>query len=418
MRRGARSVAESRYYYGWNIVAAATFLTVLTVGIRMGIGPFFLPIANDLGFSRNELSTIIAVGMLFYGVGMPTAGYLISRWGTPFTLSLGAATVIIATIWSVLATDFTGFFLAYGVLLSLGLALTSQVALTPVVSRWFLRQRGMAVFFLSTGSMAGIAIMTPTFSFAIEAWGWRPTLLGFALFTALAVLVLAWSVIRDDAPEHADLLPAQVEARKAQPAPAPQLSAAQAMLSAPFLMIALGLFACGYSMNLLGTHGVPMLMDHGFDATTSALGIGTIGLVAIFSTLVLGRIADVVPRRYILATIYFVRAIGFVALMVVGTQLELYGAAALGGVVWAGSIAMGSAILADIYGVRLVGVLYGWAYLGHQIGGTLSAWLGGWAFERFDTHWVAFGGATGLLVVAAALALRLPASEPARVARG
>ena len=49
----------------------------------------------------------------------------------------------------------------------------------------------------------------------------------------------------------------------------------------------------------------------------------------------------------------------------------------MGGIVWAGSIALSSAILAD--GVRLVGLLYGLAYLGHQVGGMISSWLGGWA---------------------------------------
>jgi MFS family permease len=86
----------------------------------------------------------------------------------------------------------------------------------------------------------------------------------------------------------------------------------------------------------------------------------------------------------------------------------LYVAASIGGLVWAGSIAMSSAILADVYGVRLVGILYGLAYLGHQAGGMISAWLGGWGYERFGTHWVAFGSAGLLLLGAALVSLQLP----------
>src|SRR3546814_10122388 len=80
----------------------------------------------------------------------------------------------------------------------------------------------------------------------------------------------------------------------------------------------------------------------------------------------------------------------------VGTQWELYAAATIGGIVWAGSIALSSAILADLYGVRLVGILYGWTYLGHQVGGMISSWLGGWGYETFGTHWVAYGSAGAL----------------------
>ena len=161
-------------------------------------------------------------------------------------------------------------------------------------------------------------------------------------------------------------------------------------------------------MNLLGTHGVPMLMDHGFDAMTSSYGIGLIGLVAIAGTLLLGRLSDRVQRRNILGVIYLVRGLGFFALLAVGSHWELYLAATIGGMVWAGSIATSSAILADVYGVRLVGVMYGTAYLGHQVGAMISSWLGGWGFEHFGTHWVAFGAAGALLLLAAAVSLQLP----------
>ena len=179
------------WYFGWTIVAAATVLTLLTVGMRMGIGPFFLPMAEDLGFSRSLLAGIIAIGMLCYGLGMPLAGYLVGKYGTRPVLLLGTAIVVASIIWTVSARDPWSFFLAFGVLMSLGLAFTSPVALTPVISRWFTRQRGMALFFLSTGSMAGIAVMTPVLTYAIESVGWQNTLLGFAAVFTLVIVPTA-----------------------------------------------------------------------------------------------------------------------------------------------------------------------------------------------------------------------------------
>jgi MFS family permease len=402
-------IPTRRWYFGWNIVGAAALLTLLSVGMRLGIGPFFLPIAGDLGFSRSLLATIVAVGMLCYGLAMPLAGYLVARIGTRSVLLMGAATVVLSIIWSVNATSPLSFLLAFGVMLSIGLALTSPVALTPVISHWFTRRRGMALFFLSTGSMAGMAIMTPVLAHAIGAVGWRYTLLGFGVAFAAFVVPVAIFVMRDEAPEHTDLDAHDIDLLRANPPAAPSsLKLGEVMHTRPFWQVFLGLFACGFSMNLLGTHGMPMLMDHGFDAFSSSTGIGLIGLVAIFGTLVLGRLADRVPRRKLLAVIYAIRGLGFFALVFVGTHFELYLAASIGGLVWAGSIALSSAILADVYGVRLVGVLYGLAYLGHQLGGTISSWLGGWGYEQFGTHWVAFGSAGVLLLFAAALSLRLP----------
>ena len=397
------------WYFGWNIVGASALITLLSVGMRLSMGPFFLPLTQDMGFSRSLLASVVAVGMLFYGLAMPLAGYLVARYSTRFVLSLGAAIVVVSALWSVNARDPVSFMLSFGAMLSVGLAFASPVALTPVISHWFKRKRGMALFFLSTGSMAGMAIMTPVMALGIEAMGWRQTLLVFAALFACLTLVAAWFVMRDEAPEHADLLADQIPAPGDTPAPPiVSLDLREVIRTQPFWLVFLGLFACGYSMNLLGTHGMPMLMDHGFDAFSSSMGVGLIGLVAIAGTVMLGSLADRVPRRNLLAVIYGIRGLGFFALVAVGTHFELYLTASIGGLVWAGSIALSSAILADVYGVRLVGVLYGLGYLGHQLGGTLSSWLGGWGYETFGTHWIAFGSAGVLLFVAAWLSLRLP----------
>jgi MFS family permease len=257
--------------------------------------------------------------------------------------------------------------------------------------------------------MAGIALMTPVLTLSIHWLRWQTTLIGYAIVFAVVTVPAALFIMRDDAPPNADLLPEQISAQNAATTKVREsLRFSAAVRTAPFLKIALGLFACGFSMNLLGAHGVPMLMDHGFDAMTSSLGIGIIGFVAILGTLILGRLSDRMPRRNILAAIYFIRGLGFFALLLVGSRGELYIATAAAGMVWAGSIAISSALLADIYGVRLVGVLYGTAYLGHQVAGMISTWLGGWGFEQFGTHWVAFGSAAVLLLLGAAVSLRLP----------
>lgn len=410
--------ARGRWYFGWNIVAVASLLTLLTVGLRMSVGPFFLPIAADLGFSRSLLATIVAVGMLVYGLAMPFAAHLVNMRGTRFVLLAGTAMVVAGAGWAVNARHPVSFLLSFGVLLSVGLAFTSPVALTPVISRWFERQRGMALLFLSTGSMGGMAIMTPVLSLTIGAFGWQRALVGFAIGFLVLALPMVLFVVRDDAPEHKDV-PAGEDGHRVRVAPAPlaHLSFLEAVRTRPFVMVALGLFACGYSMNLMGAHAVPMLMDHGFDAATSSMGIGMIGAVAILGTLILGRLADRMARKKLLAAIYFVRGLGFFALVLVGTHMELYAVSVIGGLVWAGSIALSSAILADVYGIRLVGVLYGWTYVGHQVAGMISSWLGGWGYDMWGTHWPAFGSAGVLLLVAAALVLQLPAKESLAVPR-
>ncbi len=117
-----------------------------------------------------------------------------------------------------------------------------------------------------------------------------------------------------------------------------------------------GLFTCGFSMDLLGTHDmpVPMLLDQDFIAFTCSMGIGLIGFFAVGGTLILGCMADYLPRRYVMATLYVMRGLAFFALVMAGRLWEIYLTSSVGGLVWTGSTALACAILADFYGARLV----------------------------------------------------------------
>ncbi|PEC49167.1 MFS transporter [Bacillus sp. AFS077874] len=392
------------------MVAVCTILTLLTVGTRLGIGPFVKPILNDLGMDRTTLSVIIAIGMLVYGIGMPLAGRLLDWFGTRIVLLIGVGLVVSSIIWTYFSHGLLSFTIAYGVLLSLGLSFTSPVTVSPVVSRWFTRQRGKALFYLSTGSMAGIAIMTPIFTLFINLVGWRNTLMLLAGIFILIAVPSAIIVIRDEVPEGSDALPGNLWDASGNKKQEPLVfsSWTKALKTRPFWQISFGLFVCGVSMNLLGSHGIPMLTDHHFSNVTASFGVGMIGVVAMISKLFLGSLSDRIPRGKILSVIYFVRGLGFLGLVLVTAPWQLYMVAGIGGLVWAGSMALSSAILGDIYGVRWMGILYGWAYFIHQIGGAIGSFLGGWSYEHFGTHLVSYSITTLLLLLASVVSLQIP----------
>lgn len=395
-------------YFGWYIVIVSMIITMLTVGLRLGIGPFVLPMMEDLKVTRTFISTIISVSMIMYGVGMPIASYLCGKYSTKFVLLLGLVIIELSVLGTVLTNNVWIFFLMYGVFLSFGLAFTSPVAVTPIISRWFVRQRGKALFSLSTGSMAGIAIFNPLATFMIESSGWRSTLFIFAFIFVIIIVPAAILIFKEDVPEGADLKEDSSSTMISTHELTQKLTLRDAIHSKAYWQIVAGLFACGFSMNLLGSMAVPMLIDHHFAPTIASFGVGLIGLVAIFSTLVLASIADRFAKRKLLFFIYFIRGLGFLGLVFSQNTWQLYLVAALGGLVWSGSIAMSSAILGDLFGVRLLGILYGWAYLGHQIGGAISSFLGGWGYEVFGTHVFSFGLAAFILISAAIISYLIP----------
>lgn len=395
-------------YFGWYIVIAASVIVLLTTGLRMGIGPFVNPIMDDLKLSRTEFSLIVSAGMIVYGIGMLLAGILLKAFHTRFVLLVGLAIVSISIVWTVNSNGMLSFLLSFGVFLSIGLSFLSSITLSPIVSKWFVRQRGKALFYLTTGAMAGIAVMTPAETWLIGLVGWQNTLLLFGGIFIILVLPSAIFIMREDVPAEADGMGA---AGKKINREDPAITFKDALMTKTYWKIVFSLFACGFGMNLLGSHGVPMLIDHHFSPMTASFGIGMIGIVAIIGTLFLAQLADRFPRKNLLFIIYFVRGLGFFALVLSMTAWQLFLVSFIGGLVWAGSVAMSTAILGDLYGVRLLGMLNGFAYfVGHQVGAAIGSFMGGWAFEMFGTHFISFGSAGILAILASFASITLPKS--------
>ncbi|MFZ5824734.1 MAG: MFS transporter [Bacillota bacterium] len=393
----------ARIDHAWHIVAAGFVVSLLTVGTRFATGPFMASIMEAYDLTHTQFSSIVAASLLIYGLLMPVAGRLADLFGGRLVLMAGGIILSLSLVLSALATSATLFALAFAGLASLGFAATSHVALSAVIGRWFVKRRGLAMTFLSSGGMSGIAVMVPLSAALIARIGWRGTLLVFAGVILVAVVLSAISV---GAP------PADGEQEGGGAAARPNWSAA--LTTQPFWMLVLTFFACGFSMNILGTHGVPMLEDHGFPTMTAAFGVGLIGLVSVFGSLAIGAASDRVGRRTFLALIYGVRGIGFLGLLFAGREWELYAVAAVGGLVWAGSSAMTSAITADLFGARSVGTLFGLIFLGHQVGAAAGSYLGGWGYDTYGSYLLPFGLTTLILMGAAYLSLRLPgrAVEP------
>lgn len=394
----------ARVDHAWHIVAASFLISLLGAGTRFAAGPFMAPMMADFGMSHTQFSAVVASSLLLYGLFMPVAGRLADLYGSRTVLSVGGVLLSASLALTAGASSPAVFVLAYAGLSSLGFAATSHVALSAVIGRWFVVRRGLAMTFLSSGAMSGIAIMVPLSAALIARIGWRATLLVIAGVILVAVLAGA-AVIGRDAP----LAPgARAGAAVGEP---PRRDWRGALTAGPFWLLVLSFFTCGFSMNLLGTHGVPMLETHGFSTMTAAFGIGLIGLVSVFGSLVIGAASDRLGRRAFLALIYAVRGGGFFGLLIASSQWELYLVTALGGLVWAGSSALTSAITADLFGVESVGTLFGLIFLGHQVGAAAGSYLGGWALDTFGSYTLPFLTAALLLFGAAILALRLPGRD-------
>src|SRR5262249_1101532 len=133
--------------------------------------------------------------------------------------------------------------------------------------------------------------------------------------------------------------------------PREQTPVGAAMQTPPFWQLGGGMYTCGFSMSLLAAHGVPMLTDHGYHAMTASWALGVLGASGMVGRMLPGAIAARLGRRPVLAWLYATRALLFAALFLVHDRPgALVLIAALGGASMSGSLAMTSALTADIFG--------------------------------------------------------------------
>jgi len=394
-------------FYGWWVALAFSAMTFLSSGIRFAVGPFLKPVVADLGIDRADFSLVVSLSLFLYGAFMPLLGRLVDRVGArPVAL---AGTVILAV--SVGATGLVHslwqLYVVYGVLSALGLAATGHVVGSAVLSRWFVRRRATALSLLGGASMAGMSLLVPVAMWLILRVGWRATygVIGVSFFVILVPLIL-W-VVRES-PEAMGLAPDGAAAGPRMAPASERTPVVTALASVPFWQLCGGMFTCGFSMSLLAAHGVPMLTDHGYDPMLASWALSVLGVSSMAGAVVLGAVADRVGRRPVLAWLYGTRVLLFAGLFLVHDDpTALMVVAALGGTSMSGSLAMTSALTADLFGRFSVGSIFGTIFLVHQAGAAAGSWLGGFLFEATGGYGAAFTWASVQLLAGALVSLAI-----------
>jgi len=396
-------------FYGWWVVAAFSFMTLTSTGIRHAVGPFLKPIVADLGLDRASFSLVIAVSLFLYGVFGLLVGMALDRFGVRATASVGTLLLVLSLVLTALVRNFWEFAAVYGVLLALGLAVTGPVMASGVVARWFSARRGTALSLLGSASMTGMSLLVPLVTWLILTYGWRTTYVLIAVGVLAGMLPLSLWVIRES-PESMGLAAdgAPPESKTPGASARERVTATTAMQTLAFWQLAGSFFTCGFSMSLLSAHGIPMLTDHGYTPMFASWAFGVLGGSAIGCTVMLGALSDRFGRRPVLAAIYAGRVLIFSGFFLIrDNPAAILAVAVLGGITMAGTGSMTSALTADIWGRFSVSPVLGVIFLVHQTGAAIGSSLAGALFEATGGYGAAFALACVFLMCAAVVALKI-----------
>jgi predicted MFS family arabinose efflux permease len=387
------------------LICGAAIVT-LSMGIRHGFGLWLQPITQAQGWSRETFSLALAIQNLSWGLFGIFAGMAADRFGAFKVLLVGAVLYALGLTGMALSDTRLMFALTTGVLIGAAQAGTTYAIIYGVIGRQIpAERRSWAMGVAAAAGSFGQFLMVPVEGQLIAQLGWQTALLVLGA-AALIIIPLAWGLREPGFASGA--------------APQREQTIAQALREAfkyrSFQLLMAGYFVCGFQVVFIGVHMPSYLKDHGLSPEVASYALALIGLFNVIGTYAAGALGQRLPKRHILAFIYFARSVAItIFLLAPLTPLSVYIFAAVMGVLWLSTVPPTNATVAQIFGVAHLSMLGGFVFFSHQIGSFMGVWLGGLLYDQTGSYTIVWLISIALGVFAALV--NLPVRE-APITRG
>ena len=365
----------------WQVLVCGAAIVTLSMGIRHGFGLWLQPITQAQGWTRETFAFAIAVQNLSWGVFGIFAGMIADRFGAFRVIIAGAVLYALGLAGMALAATGLLFTLSAGVLIGAAQAGTTYAVIYGVIGRNIsAEKRSWAMGVAAAAGSFGQFLMVPTEGFLISSLGWQEALLVLSA-AVLLIVPLAYGLREKTTPGAAPVKREQtiVQALK------------EAFKYPSFQLLMAGYFVCGFQVVFIGVHMPSYLKDKSLPPEVASYALALIGLFNVFGTYAAGALGQRMPKKNILAGIYFARALVIAIFISVPlSPLSVYIFSAVMGTLWLSTVPPTNAAVAQIFGIQHLSMLGGFIFFSHQIGSFLGVWLGGYLYDRtgsYDIVW-------------------------------
>jgi MFS family permease len=402
-----QTVKSGKFFYGWIVVAVTAVTLFVSAGLRSAPGVFILPLEQDMGWSRSAISFAVSIGLITLGIAGPLSGWLMDRFGPKRVALAGLALVVAAMVASYGITELWQLNLLWGMISGLGTGMVGGVLGPAVANRWFVARRGLVIGIFGASLSAGQLVFVPALMAVVLTVGWRWSSVALGLM-ALVAIIPVLIFLRDD-PADMGLAPYGATTGQGATRPTVDPNVMQRAVKAPeFWLLAATFFVCGATSNgLIGTHLIPHAADHGIPQATAAGMLALMGAMNFVGTIASGWLTDKYDPRKLLCIYYGFRGLSLFLLPYVSGVFGLSVFAIMFGLDYIATVPPTTALVADTFGRRNVGTVYGWVFCSHQVGAALAAWLGGVTRDMFGDYLLAFLVAGAIAMIAALLSLQI-----------
>ena len=198
--------SRSPLFYGWLIVGLCLFINFVSLGGRSSFTVFVIPMSEEFGWARGEISLAASIGLLVNGLTQPFIGRLYDRYGArriviPSLLVLGVATVLLMQTFHLL------FLIAlFGIVSSVATSGVGDPITGAMLAKWFRRHRATVLGISMAGASIGGMLLVPFTQYLIEITIWRTAWAVLGALVLIFALPAAFLIIREN-PDKMGLQP-------------------------------------------------------------------------------------------------------------------------------------------------------------------------------------------------------------------
>jgi predicted MFS family arabinose efflux permease len=380
------------------VIIAGCIIAAIGFGTRGSFGLFTLPVTDDLGLTREQWGMAMAIQNLVWGLAQPFAGAMADRYGSARVLAVGGVIYALGVLGMAFSPDTLTMTLTAGLVTGVGIAIASFGVVMAAFGRVVPAEKRSFVFGVATAaSSAGQFIFAPLGQGFINAFGWQMALVWIATLLLLIIpLSVALRGRTESVPGQADLPFMQALSR--------------AWGYGSYRLLVIGFFVCGFHLAFINVHMPAYLVQCGLSPEVGSWTIAVIGLFNIVGSLLSGWLGSRLPKQLLLAFIYFLRAITIAAFLLIPvSEVTAYAFAAMMGLLWLSTVPLTAGLVTLFFGPRYMGMLYGIAFLSHQIGSFVGVWLGGYVYDAtgaYDLVWY-----LGIILGLGSAAIHIPINE-------
>ena len=380
---------QKTFSYGYVIAASCFSIQAIGVGIYVAYGVFFNPLIAEFGWSRTIISGASSVAFLIMGIFGIFVGRFNDRFGPKKLMSITAIFLGVGYLLMSRLTAVWQLYLFYGIIFGIGLSSIDVIAMTTI-ARWFTLKRGMMTGIVKVGTGAGQFTLPLLASVLISLYGWRNAyvIIGTA---AMVILVGIAQLLKRD-PGQVEVTPGLKRSvlKTKKKTISVNLTLEEALRTVQLWIICVVNLTLLFCLMSIMVHIVPHARDIGLSASRAAWVLSTIGGVSMIGRFIAGLAIDRVGSKQVMIICFFLLIAGLLWLQTADALWMLFLFACVYGIAHGGFFTAISPLVAELFGIKSHGVIFGIVACFGAIGGAAGPILAGYIFDNSGSYSIYF----------------------------